>query len=49
MILRSSFVAGLMADFLGTPLTMATGDLICALAAFVTLRIIRKREEQLAA
>jgi hypothetical protein len=28
---------------------MAIGALICALAAFVTLKVIRKREAQLAA
>ncbi|HSP44664.1 MAG TPA: MFS transporter, partial [Chthoniobacterales bacterium] len=47
MIPLGSLEAGLMADFLGTPATMAIGALICALAALVTLRVIRKREAQL--
>jgi MFS family permease len=49
MIPLGSLEAGLMADFLGTPATMAIGAVICALAAFITLRVIRKREAQLAA
>jgi MFS family permease len=49
MIPLGSLEAGLMADFLGTPSTMAIGALICALAAFVTLQVIRKREAQLGA
>src|SRR2546421_282823 len=47
MIPLGSLEAGLMADFLGTPATMAIGALICAFAALVTLRVIRKREAQL--
>jgi MFS family permease len=47
MIPLGSLEAGLMADVLGTPATMAIGALICALAAFVTLNVIRKREAQL--
>jgi MFS family permease len=49
MIPLGSLEAGLMADFVGTPATMASGALVCALAAFVTLYVIRKREAQLAA
>jgi hypothetical protein len=49
MILLGGFDAGLMADGIGTPSMMATGALICALAAFVTLHVIRKREAQLTA
>jgi MFS family permease len=49
MIPLGSLEAGLMADFLGTPATMALGAVICALAAFITLQVIRKREAQLAA
>jgi len=49
MIPLGSLEAGVMADFLGTPATMAIGALICALAALVTLNVIRKREAQLAA
>jgi MFS family permease len=48
MIPLGSLEAGLLADFIGTPATMAIGALICALAALVTLHIIRKREAQLA-
>jgi MFS family permease len=48
MIPLGSLEAGLMADFIGTPATMAIGALICALAALVTLHVIRKREAQLA-
>jgi MFS family permease len=47
MIPLGSLEAGLMADAVGTPATMAIGALICALAAFVTLNVIRKREAQL--
>jgi MFS family permease len=49
MIPLGSLEAGLMGDFIGTPATMAIGALICALAALVTLKVIRKREAQLAA
>src|SRR3954467_1882642 len=49
MIPLGSLEAGLMADMLGTPATMAIGALICALAAFVTLSVIRRREAQLGA
>jgi len=49
MIPLGSLEAGVMADLLGTPATMAIGALICALAALVTLNIIRRREAQLAA
>jgi sugar phosphate permease len=47
MIPLGSLQAGLMADFISTPATMAIGALICALAALVTLHVIRKREAQL--
>jgi MFS family permease len=46
MIPLGSLEAGLLADGIGTPATMAIGALICALAAFVTLHVIRKREAQ---
>ena len=49
MIPLGSVQAGLMADFLGTPATIAIGALICALAALITLSVIRRREAQLAA
>jgi MFS family permease len=49
MIPLGSLQAGLMADLLGTPATIAIGALICALAALVTLNVVRRREAQLAA
>ena len=49
MIPLGSLQAGLMADFLGTPATIAIGALVCALAAAITLCVIRRREAQLAA
>ena len=49
MIPLGSLEAGVMADLLGTPATMAIGAFICAVAAFVTLNVIRRREAQLAA
>lgn len=48
MIPLGSLEAGILADFIGAPSTMAIGALICALAAFVTLHVIRRREAQLA-
>jgi MFS family permease len=48
MIPLGSLEAGLLADLIGSPATMAIGALICALAALVTLNVIRKREAQLA-
>ena len=47
MIPLGSLEAGLMADVLGTPATMALGALVCALAALVALHVIRRREAQL--
>jgi MFS family permease len=47
MIPLGSLEAGLMADWLGTPATMAIGAVVCALAALITLRVIHKREAQL--
>jgi predicted MFS family arabinose efflux permease len=49
MIPLGSLQAGLMADVIGTPATIATGALICGLAALVTLQVVRRREAQLAA
>jgi MFS family permease len=49
MIPLGSLQAGLMADLLGTPATIAIGALICAFAALVTLNVVRRREAQLAA
>jgi hypothetical protein len=40
MIPLDSLEAGLLADFIGTPATMAIDALICALAALVTLHVI---------
>ena len=47
MIPLGSLEAGLLADAIGTPTTMAIGALICALAALITLNVIRRREAQL--
>jgi MFS family permease len=49
MIPLGSLQAGLMADVIGTPATIATGALLCALAALITLQVVRRREAQLAA
>ena len=46
MIPLGSLQAGLMADFLGTSATIAIGAFICALAALVTLQVVRRREAQ---
>jgi predicted MFS family arabinose efflux permease len=44
MIPLGSLQAGLMADLLGTSATIAIGALICALAALITLQVVRRRE-----
>jgi MFS family permease len=49
MMPLGSLQAGLMADVFGTPTTIAIGALICALAAIVTLEVVRKREARRAA
>ena len=49
MIPLGSLQAGLMADSLGAPATIAIGAFICAIAALITLGVIRRREAQLAA
>jgi MFS family permease len=49
MMPLGSLQAGLMADVIGTPATIAIGALICALAAIVTLEVVRKREARRAA
>jgi MFS family permease len=49
MMPLGSLQAGLMADVIGTPATIAIGALICALAAVVTLEVVRKREARRAA
>ncbi len=41
--------AGFVADIFGTSATIAIGALICALAAIVTLEVVRRREARLAA
>ncbi|MDP9003636.1 MAG: MFS transporter [Verrucomicrobiota bacterium] len=48
MIPLGSLEAGVMADFIGAPATIAIGALVCALAAIITLQVIRKREAHLA-
>ena len=44
MMPLGSLQAGFIADLLGTPATIAIGALVCALAAFITLEVIRRRE-----
>jgi predicted MFS family arabinose efflux permease len=49
MMPLGSLQAGFVADLLGTPATIAIGALVCALAAIVTLEVVRRREARLAA
>lgn len=44
MIPLGSLEAGALADWIGTPTTIAFGAIICALAAFITLLIVRRRD-----
>jgi MFS family permease len=48
MIPLGSLEAGAVANWLGTPFALALGALICAVSAFVTLFVIRRREAALA-
>src|SRR5881396_1222751 len=47
MIPLGSLEAGAVAHFVGTPLALAFGAVICAASALVTLFVIRRREAQL--
>jgi len=49
MIPFGSLEAGALAHYVGTPATFGIGACICALAAMVTLIIVRRRDAQLAA
>jgi predicted MFS family arabinose efflux permease len=49
MIPFGSLEAGVLAHYVGTSETLAIGACICALAALVTLIIVRRRDAQLAA
>jgi MFS family permease len=49
MIPFGSLEAGALAHYVGTPATLGIGACICALTAFVTLLIVRRRDAQLAA
>ena len=49
MIPFGSLEAGALAHYVGTSATLAIGACVCALAAFVTLIIVRRRDAQLAA
>jgi MFS family permease len=49
MIPFGSLEAGALAHYVGTSASLAIGACICALAAFVTLLIVRRRDAQLAA
>ena len=46
MIPLGSLEAGAVAHFVGTPLALAFGAIICAVAALVTLFAILRREAQ---
>jgi MFS family permease len=48
MIPLGSLEAGAVAHWLGTPLALAFGAIVCAVSALVTLFVIRRREAQLA-
>jgi MFS family permease len=49
MIPFGALEAGAVAHYVGTSATLAVGAVICALAAFVTLVVVRRRDAQLAA
>jgi MFS family permease len=49
MIPFGSLEAGALAHYVGTAATLAVGAIVCALAAFVTLIVVRRRDAQLAA
>ena len=49
MIPFGSLEAGALAHYVGTPATLGIGACVCALAAFITLMIVRRRDAQLAA
>ncbi len=48
MIPLGSLEAGAVAHWLGTPSALALGGVVCAVSAFVTLLVIRRRQAQLA-
>ena len=48
MIPFGSLEAGVVAHFFGTAATLAVGAIVCALGAFITLTIVRRRDAQLA-
>ncbi len=48
MIPFGSLEAGALAHYIGTSATLAAGAIICALAALVTLLIVRRRDAQIA-
>jgi hypothetical protein len=48
MIPFGSLEAGAVAHYFGTPATLAVGGTVCAVAAFVTLIVVRRRDAQLA-
>jgi len=48
MIPLGSLEAGAMANWFGTPVTLAIGAIICAVSGLVALFVIRRREAQLA-
>jgi len=48
MIPLGSLEAGAVANWLGTPFALALGAIICAVSAFITLLVIRRRDAALA-
>jgi hypothetical protein len=46
MIPLGSLEAGAVAHWVGTPLALAFGAIICAVSALVTLFVIQRREAQ---
>jgi hypothetical protein len=48
MIPLGSLEAGAVAHWVGTPIALAFGAIVCAAAALVTLLVIRRRDAQLA-
>ena len=49
MIPFGSLEAGVLAHYVGTPATLGVGAIVCALAAVITLFVVRRRDAQLSA
>lgn len=46
MVPLGSLVAGVLAHWIGSPATIAIGAIVCAITAFVTLRMVQRRDRQ---